>query len=131
MDIELIGRFLVTAFFAAVFLQSALDKLTDPAGNLEFLESHFRNSPFPAETVRLLFWALTALEAVAGMLCGLGILFGSFAHRGLNIASVGIAIAGLALLALITGQRFAKDYPGAAVVAAYFAVALLGLGYFG
>ena len=33
----------------------------------------------------------------------------------------------LALLALFFGQRMAKDYAGAAVIAAYFAVALLGL----
>ena len=130
MDPELIGRFLVTAFFAAVFLQSALDKITDPTGNLVFLEGHFRNSPFPPSTVRGLLWALTALEGVAGILCGLGLLFGSFTCRGLNLASLGVAMAGIALVALITGQRFAKDYPGAAVVAAYFAVALIGLGLF-
>ncbi len=38
--------------------------------------------------------------------------------------------AALMLLALIVGQRFAKDYAGAAVVAAYFAVALIGLALF-
>ena len=42
MSPALVGRFLVTAFFAVVFLQSAFDKLTDSAGNLEFLESFYR-----------------------------------------------------------------------------------------
>ena len=46
---------------------------------------------------------------------------------GLNLASLGLGMSGVALLALITGQRFAKDYAGAAVVAAYFAVDLVGL----
>jgi putative oxidoreductase len=130
MTPELIGRFLVTAFFAVVFLQSALDKLTDPQGNLEFLQSHFKNSPFPPEIVGVLFRVLTALEAAAGVLCGLGVLFFSFRRPGLNLASFGVGVAGLALLSLLVGQRFAKDYAGAAVVATYLAVALIGLSAF-
>ena len=130
MTPELIGRFLVTAFFAVVFLQSALDKLVDSQGNLEFLQGHFKNSPFPADMVRAMFRALTALEATAGVLCGLGVLFLSFRQRGMNLASLGVATGGVALLSLIVGQRFAKDYAGAAVVAAYFAVALIGLSLF-
>lgn len=130
MDPEVAGRFLVTAFFAVVFLQSALDKLTDSAGNLEFLAGHFKNSPFPPSMVTRMFWMLTALEATAGILCGLGIVFFSFTRAGTNLASLGLVVSGLALLALIVGQRFAKDYAGAAVVAAYFAVDLLGLVFF-
>lgn len=130
MDTEVVGRFLATAFFAAVFVQSALDKLTDSAGNLEFLTGHFKNSPFPPAVVRQMFWVLTALESLAGLLCSLGVVFFSYTRPGWNLASLGIATAGLALLALIVGQRFAKDYAGAAVVAAYFAVALIGLALF-
>jgi hypothetical protein len=131
MHPETVGRFLVTAFFAVVFLQSALDKLTDPEGNLEFLRGHFKNSPFPPETVTMLFWVLATLELIAGLLCGLGILFLSWQRPGLNLASAGVCMSAVALLSLITGQRLAKDYAGAAVVAAYFAVALLGLNLFG
>jgi len=131
MSPALIGRFLVTAFFAVVFLQSAFDKLTDSKGNLEFLGGHFRNGPFSSETVRRMFWVLTALEATAGVLCGLGVLFFSFRNAGMNLASLGVSVAGLALLCLMVGQRLAKDYAGAAVIAAYFTVALLGLGMFG
>src|SRR5215475_3116119 len=130
MSPELIGRFLVTAFFAVVFLQSALDKLTDAQGNLEYLQSHFTNSPFPPDMVRTMFRVLTALETTAGVLCGLGVLFLSFRHHGMNLASLGVGTAGLALLSLMVGQRFAKDYAGAAVVAAYFAVDLIGLSLF-
>ena len=130
MTPELIGRFLVTAFFAVVFLQSALDKITDPQGNAEFLKDHFKDSPFPPEIVGVLFRVLTALEAAAGVLCGLGVLFFSFRRPGMNLASFGVGVAGLALLSLLVGQRFAKDYAGAAVVAAYFAVALIGLSAF-
>ena len=130
MTPELIGRFLVTAFFAVVFLQSALDKIADPEGNLEYMRDHFKTSPFPPEMVRSMFRVLTFLEATAGVLCALGVLFLSFRNPGMNLASLGVAVGGLALLSLMFGQRLAKDYAGAAVVAAYFAVDLLGLALF-
>src|SRR5215470_1136328 len=130
MSPDLLARFLVTAFFAVVFLQSSLDKLTNSEENLEFLRGHFKDSPFPPDMVRMMFWILTGLETTAGVLCGLGVLFFSFLHEGKNLASLGLCVAGLALLCLMVGQRFAKDYAGAAVVAAYFAVVLLGLGLF-
>jgi putative oxidoreductase len=127
----LVARFLVTAFFAVVFVQSSLDKLTNSEENLEFLRSHFKDSPFPPDMVRAMFWLLTGLETAAGLFCGMGVIFFSFRHHGMNLASFGLTIAGLALLSLMVGQRFAKDYAGAAVVAAYFAVALIGLSLFG
>jgi hypothetical protein len=129
MTPELIGRFLVTAFFAVVFLQSALDKITDPQGNLEYLGDHFKNSPFSPEIVAVLFRILTAIEAAAGVLCGLGVLFLSFRRPGMNLASFGVGCrAGAARPAGRTA--LCQDYAGAAVVAAYFAVALIGLGAF-
>jgi uncharacterized membrane protein YphA (DoxX/SURF4 family) len=130
MEPEVIGRFLVTAFFAVVFLQSGFDKLTDAQGNLEYMRDHFKNIPFGPERVQLLFRVLTGIELGAGLLCGLGLLFFSFRHEGCNLASLGVGMAGLALVSLMVGQRLAKDYAGAAVVAAYFAVALLGLELF-
>ncbi len=130
MDLEIIGRFLVTAFFAVVFLQSGFDKLTDSEGNLGFMRGHFKDSPFGGETLNRVYWMLTAMELLAGVLCGLGLLFFSFRNDGLNLASAGVSLAGLALLSLMVGQRLAKDYAGAAVVAAYFAVALIGLALF-
>ena len=129
MQPDAIARFLVTAFFAIVFLQSALDKLIDRRGNLEYFADHFRSSPVAA-LVPLLFWVLTLIELSAGALCALGVLTRDFMSKGLGISACGIAIAGLALLSLLLGQRLAKDYAGAAVVAAYFAVALIGLGLF-
>ncbi|GIW40505.1 MAG: hypothetical protein KatS3mg076_1082 [Candidatus Binatia bacterium] len=121
------GRLLVTAFFAVVFGQSGIDKLLDRKGNLEYLREHFRESPFPPSSIPWLLSGLTALECAAALLCALGILSGSFFSRGWNLGGSGVATAGLALLALMFGQRLAKDYAGAAVVASYFAVALLGI----
>ena len=126
---ESAARFLVTAFFAIVFLQSAADKLLDPEGNIAYFTDHFKNSPV-AGLVRRMFWTLTLIEGLAGVLCGLGILGRGFAHRGASAASWGVWMAGFALLCLLAGQRMAKDYAGAAVVAAYFAVALIGVALF-
>lgn len=120
------ARFAVVAFFAVVFLQSSLDKLLDPDENLAYLREHFKDAPIPEEGLVPLFWALTCLELAAGALCALGIVTFSFWSGGF-IARWGIRFATLALLSLVLGQRLAKDYTGAAVVASYFAVAMLGL----
>src|SRR5436309_525171 len=127
MQPDLIARLLVTAFFAVVFLQSALDKLTDWEGNLAYFQDHFKSSPFSAATIPPVLALLTLIEFAAGSLCALGILTGGWTQRGFSVAACGVAMSGVALVCLLLGQRLAKDYAGAAVVAAYFAVAVLGL----
>jgi uncharacterized membrane protein YphA (DoxX/SURF4 family) len=129
MQPDAIARFLVTAFFAVVFLQSALDKLFDRQGNVDYFADHFKSSPV-ASLVPLLFWVLTLIELSAGTLCALGVLTRDFMSKGLGLSACGVGMAGIALLSLLIGQRLAKDYAGAAVVAAYFVVALIGMGLF-
>ena len=119
------GRFTVTAFFAIAFLQSAVDKVVDSKGNREYLIGHFASSPLRG-LVQPMFWALTVLEAVAGVLCGLGaicLLLG----WGSGLALWGLICSIIALLCLFFGQRLAKDYGGAMVITSYYAVAILGL----
>ena len=119
------GRFTVTAFFAIAFLQSAVDKVVDSKGNLEYLTGHFASSPLRG-LVQPMFWAITVLEAGAGVLCGLGaicLLLG----WGSGLALWGLICSIIALLCLFFGQRLAKDYGGAVVIASYYAVAILGL----
>ena len=41
MQPDVVARFLVTAFFAVVFIQSAIDKLVDRDGNIAFFSDHF------------------------------------------------------------------------------------------
>jgi hypothetical protein len=130
MHAEACGRFLVTAFCAVVFGQSALDKLLDRDGNIAYFTDHFSRTPIPTDWVPVLFWVLTAVETSAALLCGLGLLTFSFASEGFGLAACGVTVSGVALLCLIAGQRLAKDYAGAAVVAAYFAVVLIGLELF-
>ena len=72
-----------------------------------------------------MFWAITVLESIAGVLCGLGALQVLFT-AGTGLALWGLVFAILSLLALFFGQRVAKDYGGAVVLASYYAVALLG-----
>lgn len=128
---DAIGRLLVTAFFAIVFLQSSLDKLLDRHGNLAYLRGHFQHVALvPARVVPHMLTTLTLLEAAAGVTSLLALVSGDFLHRGFGIAAASIGLAGAALLALLLGQRLAKDYGGAAVIAAYFAVAIFGVALF-
>lgn len=119
------ARFSVLAFFAIVFLQSGLNKIVDSEGNLAYMQESFAQAPTLQGMMSSLFWVLTAVEVAAGVFCGLGLITFGFLSSGF-FARWGIRFATLALLSLIFGQRMAKDYGGAAVVAAYFAVAVLG-----
>ena len=119
------GRLAVTVFFAIAFLQSAADKWVDYKGNLEFLSGHFGRSPLRS-LVAPMFWGITVLESVAGVIAAIGavqILIGA----GVVLALWGMVFSMIALLCLFFGQRLAKDYAGSVVLASYFAVALLGL----
>ncbi|MGE3535918.1 MAG: DoxX family protein [Candidatus Tectimicrobiota bacterium] len=122
------GRVAVTVFFALAFAQSAVDKLVDRQGNLAYFSGHFATSPLRHLVVPL-FWAITLLEAVAGLLCSLGAV-GMILGLGAGLALWGLLCALLSLLCLFFGQRLAKDYAGAVVIASYMAVALIGLGFF-
>ena len=61
--------FCMLAFFAILFLQSGIDKVTDRKGNLEWLTGHFSKSPI-ADHVPLLLSVLTGMELLAGALNG-------------------------------------------------------------
>ena len=119
------GRLAVTAFFAVAFLQSAVDKVVDRQGNLEYLTGHFASSPLRG-LVQPMFLAITILEAMAGVLCGLGALC-LLVGYGAGLALWGLIVSLIALLCLFFGQRLAKDYGGAVVSTSYYAVAILGL----
>lgn len=113
------------AFFAACFLQSGLDKVFDWKGNLGWLRPHFEKTPF-RPLVPLLLGAVTALECAAGAACAAAVAELVFGFWPL-LPTLALSLCCLAIWTLFVGQRIAKDYAGAAVLAAYFAVALLGL----
>jgi hypothetical protein len=116
---------LPTCFLAILFLQSGIDKVIDFRGNQGYLTQHFGKSPLRGVVTPMLM-TLTVIEVSAGALCGVGLV--ELLVLGVpRIAFWGITVAALAFLALFFGQRIAKDYTGAAVIPAYFLVALVGL----
>lgn len=125
MDFLLIAKIAVLAFFAVLFLQSGSDKVLDRAGNLAWMEPHFEKSPFRGK-VPLLLTILTAFELACGVLSLVAIpLLFVPALSGLGGWAMVAVLA--TLLMLFMGQRLAKDYAGAASLAGYFAVAVLGI----
>ncbi len=121
----LLLQILVSAFLAILFLQSGIDKVVDRRGNLEFLQGHFAKSPL-AGMVPLLVTLITILELLAGILSALGCLLILLTHNSI-IAFYGAVIAAVSILGLFFGQRMAKDYAGAAVLASYFLVCLVAI----
>jgi hypothetical protein len=118
-------QLLVSAFLAALFLQSGLDKIFDRAGNRAYLDEHFARSPL-ARTVGPMFFTVTILEVAAGLLSGLGVLQLLFV-RSSGLAFYGALIAAANLVALFFGQRLSKDYAGAAALVPYFLLALVAI----
>lgn len=129
VDALTLAKAFVCAFFAVLFLQSGLDKVTDRKGNMDWLTGHFANSPFKG-MVGLLLSVVTLVELGAGA-CSLVGIVGVFVPSMTTFTILGPALSCLALVMLFMGQRIAKDYPGAASLATYFAVALLGLAIVG
>jgi len=118
-------QLLVSLFLAILFLQSGIDKIVDRQGNLEWLKGHFAKSPL-AGMVPLLFGILTIVELSAGALSGIGFFALLFSHNP-TIAFYGAVVSAIAILCLFFGQRMAKEYPGAAVLAPYFLLALAAI----
>lgn len=125
VDPVVLARILVCAFFAVLFLQSGLDKVFDFKGNLAYLSGHFEKSPLRS-MVPMLLGVITLFEVATGVFCALGAV-ASLAGELEILAVAGLGLACATLIMLFTGQRLAKDYAGAAVLASYFAVALIGL----
>lgn len=125
MDAILLARTLVCAFFTILFLQSGLDKVVDWKGNLDWLTGHFSKSFFSKATP-LLLGVMTGMELLTCVASAFAIVV-LWTSGPPEVPIVAMSLACASLLMLFTGQRFAKDYPGAATLATYFAVGLIGL----
>ena len=125
----LIVQVLAVSFLAILFLQSGLDKVVDNKGNLEWLISHFANSPFK-NFVPVLFFTITVVELLSGILNLLGVDF-LLLDGNLIPALYGTILASVALTMLFLGQRIAKDYVGAQSLVNYFILTILTLLVFG
>ena len=118
-------QFLVSLFHGIMFLQSGIDKVVDKAGNQEWLKGHFKNSPLAA-FVPFLMLTLTIQELISGVLCSLGAVT-LLAGGTVYLSYIGMVSCGFTFVALFFGQRLAKDYAGAASLAPYFSLSLLGI----
>ena len=125
----LIVQVLAVSFLAILFLQSGLDKVLDKKGNLDWLISHFANSPFK-NFVPVLFYTITVVELLSGIFNLLGVLF-LLLDGSLMLALYGTILASVALIMLFLGQRIAKDYIGAQSLVSYFILTILMLLVFG
>ena len=118
-----IVQILSSIFFSIVFFQSGIDKVVDRKGNLNFFESHFKNTLFR----RIHSQALTILmfsELVAASLCAYGCLY-SIIYNDTDFILYGLVITSFVLLSLLLGQRIAKDYVGAADITIYFILCII------
>ncbi|MBL6662786.1 MAG: DoxX family protein [Flavobacteriales bacterium] len=125
----LIVQILAVSFLAILFLQSGIDKVVDKKGNLEWLSSHFANSPFK-NFVPVLFFTITVVELLSGILNLVGVVFLLY-DGSITLAFYGTILASVALIMLFLGQRVAKDYVGAQSLVSYFILTILTLLVFG
>ena len=115
----------IAIFFSICFLQSAVDKVIDRNGNLEFFTNHFSKT-FLKPFVPLMLTLLTLLELTGGLILVYGIYF-SFVKKTTLWIFYGLVITAVNLIILFTGQRLAKDYVGAADLVPYFMLIMLGI----
>ena len=120
-----ICQILIALFLSIVMIQSGLDKVIDWKGNQSFLVEHFSKT-FLSKLVNPLLLSILILEIVAGVFCLFG-LFNSLMHNDSQIIKIGFFLVAIDLIALVFGQRIAKDYVGAAVLVNYFVLAIIGL----
>lgn len=118
-------RVLIPALMAILFAQSGLDKVNDFKGNLDWMTGHFSKTILRS-VVKPSLLAVTVLELVSALFCAIGCI--SIITGGSTLwAFWGLMISGKTLLILFAGQRIAKDYPGAATIAMYTGIAVIGL----
>ena len=122
---KFVSQILVSAFLAILFLQSSIDKIVDRSGNLEWLKGHFAKSPL-ARMVPLMVFVITICELAAGLLSLIGCALVIYSHDA-TIAFYGAVVSAVSILALFFGQRMAKDYAGAGVLAPYFLLTLAAI----
>ena len=116
---------LILLFLVVTFMQSGIDKISDWKGNIEFIKSHFKNSPL-RNNVPLLLAIILTIEIAAGIFMIIG-TYQIYSSGLKEIALIGVELSAIALIFLLIGQRLAKDYAGAMTLAVYFIITLFGV----
>lgn len=125
LPLLLIVQLLIGAFTAILFLQSGFDKVLHYNDNYQWLLEHFKKSVLRS-SVWLLLPVITFLELLAGLLAAVGMVLLLWRQEPFFAIAAQVTAA-TALLGLFAGQRIAKDYAGAAALAPYFIVSVLGV----
>lgn len=118
-------RAVIPALMAVLFAQSGLDKVFDFRGNLSWMTEHFSKT-FLRRVVPVSLVTITVLELASAFLCAVGAI-SVLAGNSVTPAFWGLALSALTLLVLFAGQRIAKDYAGAASIALYAGLCVLGM----
>ena len=116
---------LILMFLAITFLQSGIDKISDWNGNLSFLKEHFSKT-FLRKSVPLMLGVILFGEIIVGFLSIIGVIQ-IYISEVTTIGFYASVMAAKILLALLFGQRVAKDYAGAMTISVYFMVTLFGV----
>jgi len=116
---------LILVFLAITFLQSGIDKISDWNGNLSFLKEHFSKT-FLRKSVPQMLGLILFGEIIVGFLSVLGIIQ-IYISGTTTLGFYASVIAAKILLALLFGQRVAKDYAGAMTITVYFMVTVFGV----
>ena len=116
---------LVLAFVLITFLQSGIDKITDWNGNVAYIKSVFEKT-FLAKFSTFLLAIIAVAEVVVGILAIVG-MYQILVHQDTFYGLLALILSAKVLLALLFGQRIAKDYAGAMTIAVYFGVVLFGV----
>ena len=120
-----IAKILVAVFLAILFVQSGGDKLIHWKENKEYFKNQFKGT-FLIRFVTMALAKLAFLELSAGLLCFAGSILLVF-EASSQIALWGYILSAVSFLALLFGQRCAKDYAGAAVLPGYFLISVAGI----
>ena len=120
-----ISQALIALFLGIAMIQSGFDKIIDWKGNRSFLIDHFSKTFF-SQFVTPMLLVVTILEVIGGIVCFIGV-GDVLINNNSQLIKVGLFIIALDLIALFFGQRFAKDYVGAAVLVNYFILTVIGL----
>lgn len=124
--IDQIPLLFILTFLSIVFIQSALDKIFNWKGNLEFTTSTLTNK-FPPMLVRFALLNVLLLEFTGGFGSLGGVVEIMVGNSTLYIAKLGTITSSLALLILLLGQRISQNYVDAKTIVIYFIVCLFGL----
>jgi putative oxidoreductase len=112
-------------FLGITFVQSSLNKMFDYKGNKSYFQSVFEKT-FLKNAAGILLPVITVLEFLSGLSLVIGIVI-TICCLYSGILVIGLTLSAFSLICLLTGQRIAKDYAGAASLTTYFLIAMTGL----